>query len=262
MPVPVSFSRQRRAIIIGGSMSGTAAFLRQIGWACDVYERSTVELAGRGAGITTHPEHLEALQKSGAGTRDLGVAIEKRITLDRAGRVIGEKHLPQIHTSWDRLQRLPRESIDPAHYHLSWDFERVEQDVSGVSVHFSGGRVEHGDVLVGGDGVRSGVRAAIMPEVQPIYWRIKAGRSAVRPCSCVHSRWSAYPSRLALGCRFSSHSRADVVCVDATARDENLGRAEALRRAMTAMIEKNEPRQAHPSYWGPFVLVGEGAAVR
>ena len=50
----------RRAIVIGGSMSGlfTAAFLRQIGWDADVYERSPVELVGRGAGITSHPELL------------------------------------------------------------------------------------------------------------------------------------------------------------------------------------------------------------
>jgi glycine/D-amino acid oxidase-like deaminating enzyme len=49
---------KRRAIIIGGSMSGlfSAAFLRQIGWDVDVYERSRVELLGRGAGITAHPE--------------------------------------------------------------------------------------------------------------------------------------------------------------------------------------------------------------
>src|SRR5262245_37750886 len=182
MLVPVSSSRRRRAIIIGGSMSGlfTAAFLRQIGWVSDVYERSTVELAGRGAGITTHPELLEALKKCGAGTRDLGVGVEKRITIDRAGRVIGEKHLPQILTSWDRLQRLLRETIDPAHYHLGRDFERVEQDVSGVRVHFSGGRVEHGDVLVGADGVRSGVRAVIMPEVQPIYAGYYIWRGAPR----------------------------------------------------------------------------------
>jgi 2-polyprenyl-6-methoxyphenol hydroxylase-like FAD-dependent oxidoreductase len=104
----------RRAIIIGGSMSGlfSAAFLRQIGWRAEVYERSLVELVGRGAGITTHPELLEALEKSGAGTRDLGVEVEKRITLDRDGRVIAEKHLPQILTSWDRLQRLMRGTID------------------------------------------------------------------------------------------------------------------------------------------------------
>src|SRR3954447_6437067 len=120
-------SRSRRAIIIGGSMSGlfTAAFLRQIGWYADVYERSAVELVGRGAGITTHPELLEALVKSGAGTRDLGITVEKRITLDGDGRVIAEKPLPQILTSWDRLQRLLRETIDAGRYHLGHTFERA-----------------------------------------------------------------------------------------------------------------------------------------
>src|SRR5438093_13618831 len=102
-----SFHRRakRRALIIGGSMSGlfTAAFLRQIGWDVDVYERSSVELVGRGAGITTHPELLEALEHSGASLRDLGVEVDKRITLDRQGKVIAEKRLPQILTSWDRL---------------------------------------------------------------------------------------------------------------------------------------------------------------
>src|SRR6476620_9194999 len=113
-------SRSRRAVIVGGSMSGlfTAAFLRRIGWDVDVFERSPVELVGRGAGITTHPELLEALEASGAGTRDLGVTVERRITLDRHGAVIGEKPLTQILTSWDRLQRLLRETIDEAHYHL------------------------------------------------------------------------------------------------------------------------------------------------
>jgi 2-polyprenyl-6-methoxyphenol hydroxylase-like FAD-dependent oxidoreductase len=171
MRVSANTSQRRRAIIIGGSMSGlfAAAFLRRIGWDADVYERSTVELVGRGAGITTHPELLEALQKSGAGTRDLGVVVEKRIALDRAGRVIAERQLRQILTSWDRLQRLLRNTIDPTHYHLGWNFQRVEQNGSGVRVHFSGRRVEHGDILVGCDGIRSGVRAAIMPEVQPKY---------------------------------------------------------------------------------------------
>ena len=44
-----------------------------------------VELVGRGAGITTHPELLEALEESGAGTRDLGIEVPKRIAIDRAG---------------------------------------------------------------------------------------------------------------------------------------------------------------------------------
>src|SRR5436190_13607594 len=118
MPGPASITR--RAIIVGGSMSGlfSAAFLRKVGWDCDVYERSGVELVGRGAGITTHPELLEALEKSGAGTDNLGIEVEKRIAIDRQGRVTAERPLRQILTSWDRLQGLLRATIEPARYHL------------------------------------------------------------------------------------------------------------------------------------------------
>ena len=48
--------------------------------------------------------------------------------------------------------------------------------------------------------------------------------------------------------------------VGETARDQTVGRAEALRRAMLALIDKGEPHEAHPAYWAPFVVVGEGGA--
>jgi 2-polyprenyl-6-methoxyphenol hydroxylase-like FAD-dependent oxidoreductase len=161
----------KRAIIIGGSMSGlfSGAFLRQIGWDVDVYERSTVELVGRGAGITGHPELFEALEASGAGTERLGIEVPKRIAIDREGRVTDERPLRQILTSWDRMQRLLRGTIEPARYHLGWHFERVDQDEHGVRVQFSGNRVEHADILIGGDGIRSSVRGQMAPEVQPVY---------------------------------------------------------------------------------------------
>lgn len=41
-----------------------------------------------------------------------------------------------------------------------------------------------------------------------------------------------------------------------------IGRAEALRRAMLSMIDTGEKYEAHPAYWAPFVLVGEGGAAR
>jgi CHAT domain-containing protein/tetratricopeptide (TPR) repeat protein len=47
--------------------------------------------------------------------------------------------------------------------------------------------------------------------------------------------------------------------VGATARDNRLGRAEALRRAMLSMIDKGKEDDAHPANWAPFVLVGEGS---
>jgi len=40
--------------------------------------------------------------------------------------------------------------------------------------------------------------------------------------------------------------------------DPTIGRAEALRRSMAALIVGGRPEQAHPEYWAPFVLVGEG----
>jgi CHAT domain-containing protein len=39
-----------------------------------------------------------------------------------------------------------------------------------------------------------------------------------------------------------------------------LGRAEALRRSILTLIERGAPHEAHPAYWAPFVLVGEGGA--
>jgi len=31
---------------------------------------------------------------------------------------------------------------------------------------------------------------------------------------------------------------------------------------MLALIDKGEPHEAHPAFWAPFVVVGEGAAGR
>jgi CHAT domain-containing protein/tetratricopeptide (TPR) repeat protein len=43
------------------------------------------------------------------------------------------------------------------------------------------------------------------------------------------------------------------------AADKTVGRSEALRRSMVALIDHGEPNEAHPGYWAPFVVVGEGA---
>jgi len=46
------------------------------------------------------------------------------------------------------------------------------------------------------------------------------------------------------------------------ARDPKIGRAEAMRRSMLALIDKGEPHEAHPAFWAPFVVVGEGGVGR
>jgi CHAT domain-containing protein/tetratricopeptide (TPR) repeat protein len=42
--------------------------------------------------------------------------------------------------------------------------------------------------------------------------------------------------------------------------DKSVGRAEAMRHSMLAMIESGDPKEAHPAYWAPFVVVGEGSS--
>jgi CHAT domain-containing protein len=46
----------------------------------------------------------------------------------------------------------------------------------------------------------------------------------------------------------------------ALAADPAIGRAEALRRSISALIDSED--DAHPSYWAPFSLIGEGGAGR
>ena len=51
--------------------------------------------------------------------------------------------------------------------------------------------------------------------------------------------------------------------VEELTKDPSIGRAEALRRAEMAMLDpKNPPEYAHPFYWAPFILAGEGGAGR
>jgi 2-polyprenyl-6-methoxyphenol hydroxylase-like FAD-dependent oxidoreductase len=182
-------SHARRAIVIGGSIAGlfVGAFLRRIGWRVDIYERSSIELIGRGAGIfATHLELFESLDKCGAGTVDIGVIVYKRVTFDRGGNVIAEKPQLQIVTSWDRLRQVLLRANDRQHYYFGHVFERVEQDGSGVNVYFTNGRSERADLLVGCDGFRSSVRGSLAPEVQPIYsgyyiWRGTPNESDLSP---------------------------------------------------------------------------------
>ena len=164
-----SFSR--RAIVIGGSMSGLfgASLLRKAGWQTDVYERSDVELRGRGAGIVTHSDLIQSLERSGAQLKDLGVTVHERIALDSQGNVIERLPYEQIVTSWDRLHQIMRATIPQGTHHLGYNLKTIEQDADSVTAIFENGERVTGDILVGADGFRSVVRNMFAPEIQPIY---------------------------------------------------------------------------------------------
>jgi 2-polyprenyl-6-methoxyphenol hydroxylase-like FAD-dependent oxidoreductase len=171
MTKTIGSSSSRRAIVIGGSMSGlfAASLLRKAGWKTDVYERSDVELRGRGAGIVTHPDLIQSLERSGAQLEDLGVTVRERVALDAHGNVIERLPYEQIVTSWDRLHQIVRATIPQGAHHLGCNLKVIEQDADSVTAIFENGERETGDLLVGADGFRSVVRNMFAPAVQPIY---------------------------------------------------------------------------------------------
>jgi 2-polyprenyl-6-methoxyphenol hydroxylase-like FAD-dependent oxidoreductase len=160
-----------RAIVIGASLAGlfAATLLRKAGWHTEVFERSHVELVGRGAGITTHPELLQSLVRSGADLNDLGVHVHERIALDAGGRVVDRLPYEQIVTSWDRLHQIMRATIPDGTHHLGCSLTTIEQSPESVTAVFDNGRHETADLLVGADGYRSTVRNFFAPQIQPTY---------------------------------------------------------------------------------------------
>jgi len=176
-------SARGRALIVGGSIAGlfAALLLRRSGWEVEVFERSSAELAARGAGIVTHPELIRALEISGA-TRGLpvGVEINESMIIDREGAPIRRMQLRQIVTSWAYLYELLRKALPDGCYRNGHGFAAIEQTADGVSASFSNGGNARGDLLIAADGISSTVRAQLMPALKPAYVGYVAWRGLVR----------------------------------------------------------------------------------
>ena len=75
--------KQKKALIIGGSMAGLFAgnLLHRADWEVTILEKATVPLVSRGTGIATHPGLMKALLAAGAqfDTQTLGVDTDRQI---------------------------------------------------------------------------------------------------------------------------------------------------------------------------------------
>jgi 2-polyprenyl-6-methoxyphenol hydroxylase-like FAD-dependent oxidoreductase len=179
---------QRRALVIGGSMSGllAAIMLRRCGFTVDVFERVESELSGRGAGIVAQAELIARLDALGLDTRDLGVPAHTRKLLDVEGRTVLTTQCPQVLTAWERVYRVLRDAFPAEHYHRGRGLTRFEQSYASIVAHFADGSTAEGDVLIGADGLRSTVRGQCLPDAIPLYagycaWRALLPESAIPP---------------------------------------------------------------------------------
>ena len=175
-----------QALVIGGSLGGLLAanLLQSIGWKVQVFERVGDDLASRGAGIGTHEELLDIMHRVGITVdASIGVHPQSRTCLDRAGNIQHTMPRPRILSSWGRLYRALKDAFPGDAYHFDKSLVSFQDDASGVSALFADGSRAHGDLLVGADGIRSTVRAQIMPESQPVYAGYVAWRGLIAELS-------------------------------------------------------------------------------
>ena len=132
-------SGARRALVIGGSMSGllAALALARRGFDVHVFERVESELAGRGAGIVAQPQLRDVFRAIGLPDVELGVSVTLRRSYAIDGRLAGEIVCPQTLTSWDRVYRLLRDAFPRGRYHRGKTLEEVVERPGSVIARFA-----------------------------------------------------------------------------------------------------------------------------
>src|SRR5215471_13784408 len=93
----------RRALVVGGSMSGLLVAL---------------------------------LRRLGIDTTDLGVEITTRKILDASGQLAAEFACPQVLTAWERVYRALRDAFPASRYHRGRGVRGFEQSESSVVAQF------------------------------------------------------------------------------------------------------------------------------
>lgn len=170
-----------KCVIVGGGIGGlsTAVALHQQGIDAVVCE-SAPELRAGGAGIWMPSNSLQVLDRLGLAhaVLDAGHPLRRGEVHDVTAGVLQVAALEAVARSFGfgtvaihraRLQRILAEAVPGDRLRLGRECTHVDLDEDGVRVRFRDGSVESGDVLIGADGLRSGIRAQLFPTARLRY---------------------------------------------------------------------------------------------
>lgn len=211
-----------RIAIVGGGITGltTALALRKVGFEPMVYEQAP-ELAPLGAGIWIAPNALRILDWLGLGdlVRQAGQPLDQVAITDqqlgplrrsRQAYVSTTDGIPLISIHRARLQNILKAALPEERVWLGQAYQQHQEQGGAVTVELSD-KTTQADLLLGADGLRSGVREAIFPSAPLRYagqtcWRGIA--SYALPASLQASGYEAWGPGLRFG--FSAVSDGEV----------------------------------------------------
>ncbi len=171
-----------RAAVVGGSLGGlyAALLLRDLGIDVDIYERSPVELAQRGAGIGFLPESQRYLvERADVALDEISIPTAYIRYLHRNADVLFEASHGYRFSSWNTIYRRLLTRFPANNYHLSYEMTGWEAQENVVEIAFAAQMSQRVDLAVMADGVGSLARARLLPEVRSAYAGYVAWRGMV-----------------------------------------------------------------------------------
>src|SRR3954465_10387362 len=179
-----------KAIIVGGGIGGlvTALMLHARGIDCEIYEQADA-VRELGVGINTLPHAIKELAELGLLARldDVAIRTHELFYTNRSGQEIWREprgteagyDYPQFSIHRGRLQAViyqaVRARLGESRIHTGHRLGAFAQDDGGVTAYFFDRTGAHrtsarGDVLIGADGIHSGVRELLFPAEGPVRW--------------------------------------------------------------------------------------------
>lgn len=158
----------RVAIVVGGSLGGLSAanWLRDAGFAVEVLERSEQPLQDRGAGIVLHPSTIRYLaQRRGVELDAVSLGVSRVRYLRRGEGIVSDAPSRLRFAPYGVLYAAMLAAFGAGDYHLGTEVRAVRDRDDHAEVELADGPVLTADVVVCADGIRSGSRRALLPEV-------------------------------------------------------------------------------------------------